>query len=62
MIGQTVLTLIEGANNGRAYFDAPEIDGQVLLKHSTALKPGEIKPVTITGARAFDLIGHITWP
>jgi len=57
LIGKTLETIIEGANMGRTFRDAPEIDGQVLIKKSRSLKPGEIKKIRITGARTHDLIG-----
>ena len=51
--------LIEGFDNGisigRSYRDAPEIDGMVLVEGKA--KVGEIVPVKITGAMAYDLTG-----
>jgi ribosomal protein S12 methylthiotransferase len=43
---------------GRSYRDAPEIDGYVIVEGE--LPPGEIVPVRITGATAYDLIGTPT--
>jgi ribosomal protein S12 methylthiotransferase len=57
LIGKTLETIIEGKNLGRSYMDAPEIDGQVFIKNSKSLKPGEIVKVKITGAKIYDLIG-----
>ena len=40
---------------GRSYRDAPEIDGMVLVEGNAPV--GEIVPVRITGAMAYDLSG-----
>lgn len=56
-MGKTLPILTEGSDNGitigRSYRDAPEIDGLVLLEAKA--KIGEIIPVKITGAMAYDL-------
>jgi ribosomal protein S12 methylthiotransferase len=56
-VGKTLDVLIEGYDNGisigRSYRDAPEIDGMVLVESKA--KVGEIVPVKITGAMAYDL-------
>ena len=56
-VGKTLDVLIEGYDNGisigRSYRDAPEIDGLVLVEQK--VKVGEIVPVKITGAMAYDL-------
>jgi len=58
-VGQTLDVLIEGYNNnlsvGRSYRDAPEIDGLVFVEGR--LEVGDIVPVKITGAMAYDLTG-----
>jgi ribosomal protein S12 methylthiotransferase len=58
-VGQTLDVLIEGKDKGiaigRSYRDAPEIDGLVFIEG--AAKIGEILPVRITGAMAYDLTG-----
>jgi ribosomal protein S12 methylthiotransferase len=58
-VGQTLDVLIEGATKGitlgRSYRDAPEIDGMVLVEGEA--KVGNIIPVKITGAMAYDLTG-----
>ncbi len=58
-VGQTLDVLIEGFDNGisigRSYRDAPEIDGLVLVDGQ--LEVGQIVPVRITGAMAYDLSG-----
>jgi ribosomal protein S12 methylthiotransferase len=42
---------------GRSYRDAPEIDGMVLIEGEIPV--GEIVPVRITGAMAYDLTGSV---
>ncbi len=58
-VGKKLDVLIEGHGNGlwigRSYRDAPEIDGLVLVENPVPL--GEIAPVRITGALAYDLNG-----
>ncbi|MCF6278669.1 MAG: TRAM domain-containing protein, partial [Anaerolineales bacterium] len=60
-VGKTLDTLIEGYDEeqnvaiGRSYRDAPEIDGMILVEDNAAI--GEIVPVRITGAIAYDLTG-----
>ena len=58
-VGRTLDVLIEGRDNGislgRSYRDAPEIDGMVLVEGDARV--GEIVPVRITGAMAYDLTG-----
>ncbi len=58
-VGKTLSVLTEGADKGltigRSYRDAPEIDGLVLIEAKA--KIGEILPVRVTGAMAYDLNG-----
>jgi ribosomal protein S12 methylthiotransferase len=58
-VGKTLDVLIEGFDNGisvgRSYRDAPEIDGYVIVEGKA--KVGEIVPVRIGGAMAYDLTG-----
>jgi ribosomal protein S12 methylthiotransferase len=58
-VGKTLDVLVEGYGDGlsigRSYRDAPEIDGMVLVEGK--LPVGEIVPVRITGAMAYDLTG-----
>ena len=58
-VGKTLDVLVEGRDNkisiGRSYRDAPEIDGLVLIEGEA--KIGDIVPVRITGAMAYDLTG-----
>lgn len=58
-VGKTLDVLVEGRDKGiaigRSYRDAPEIDGMVFIEG--AAKIGEIVPIKITGAMAYDLTG-----
>ncbi len=58
-VGRTLEVLVEGFDKGlsigRSYRDAPEIDGLVFVEGK--LPVGEIVPVRITGAMAYDLTG-----
>ena len=58
-VGKNLDVLIEGYGDGisvgRSYRDAPEIDGMVLVEGKALI--GEIIPVRITGAMAYDLTG-----
>nr|MBN1229595.1 TRAM domain-containing protein [Anaerolineae bacterium] len=59
LVGRTLPVLIEGYGDGlsigRSYRDAPEVDGMVIV--GGELPVGEIMPVRITGALAYDLVG-----
>ncbi len=72
LVGQTLEVLVEGHGDsedeagratgerlslGRSYRDAPEIDGYVIVEGE--LPVGQIVPVRITGATAYDLIGTV---
>jgi ribosomal protein S12 methylthiotransferase len=58
-VGKTLDVLVEGRDKaiaiGRSYRDAPEIDGLVFIEGEAQI--GEIVPVKITGAMAYDLTG-----
>ena len=58
-VGKTLDVLVEGRDRGiaigRSYRDAPEIDGMVFIEGNAQI--GEIVPVKITGALAYDLTG-----
>lgn len=60
-VGKTLDVLVEGFDNGisigRSYRDAPEIDGMVFIEGKANV--GEIVPVRITGAMAYDLTGTL---
>lgn len=63
-VGKTLDVLVEGFDNGisigRSYRDAPEIDGMVIIEGQA--KVGEIVPVRISGAMAYDLTGVLVEP
>jgi ribosomal protein S12 methylthiotransferase len=66
MIGSTIPVLIDGISadpegmlQGRTAFQAPEIDGVVLITKGNA-KIGKTVMVTITEAEPYDLVGEIT--
>lgn len=58
-VGSTMDVLIEGQGDGlsigRTYRDAPEIDGLVIVEGD--IQPGQMVPVRINGAMAYDLTG-----
>ncbi|MGF7147706.1 ribosomal protein S12 methylthiotransferase [Sphingomonas zeicaulis] len=61
-IGRTLDVIIDlvdedGGATGRSKADAPEIDGEVQLRDTTGLKPGDIVPVLIEDADDHDLFG-----
>jgi ribosomal protein S12 methylthiotransferase len=68
-VGKTLEVLVEGQGQvegsgepisiGRSYRDAPEIDGVVLIEGE--VPAGEMVPVRITGAMAYDLVGTVGW-
>jgi len=65
-VGKTLDVLIEGQGDGlsmgRSYRDAPEIDGLVIVTMEPAegeLSAGQIVPIRITGAMAYDLSGVV---
>jgi ribosomal protein S12 methylthiotransferase len=59
LVGRTLDVLIEGGSKGislgRSYRDAPEIDGMVIVEGEIPV--GQMVPVRITGAMAYDLVG-----
>lgn len=67
-VGRTLDVLIEGevvesggadyGAIGRSYRDAPEVDGLVFVRERVA--SGQIVPVRITGALAYDLVGELS--
>ena len=63
-VGKTIPTLVEGFDEesmlltGRAQFQAPEIDGQIIIEESDA-EPGQIIPMLVTRAMEYDLIARI---
>jgi ribosomal protein S12 methylthiotransferase len=63
-IGRTIDVIIdsadsEGGATGRSKADAPEIDGEVHLRDSPGLNPGDIVSVRVEEADAHDLFGIV---
>ncbi len=63
-VGETLPVLVDGYDKigyiGRAYFQAPEIDGNVsFVSPKRKLVPGEIVPVKIQSAETYDLFGIV---
>jgi ribosomal protein S12 methylthiotransferase len=60
-VGRVLPVLIEGSDGGlslgRSYRDAPEIDGMVIIEGE--IPTGEIVPVRVTGAMAYDVTGVV---
>jgi ribosomal protein S12 methylthiotransferase len=60
-VGKTLKVLVEGNGDGlsvgRSYRDAPEIDGLVIIEGEAPV--GEMAPVRISGALAYDLSGAV---
>jgi ribosomal protein S12 methylthiotransferase len=60
-VGKTLKVLVEGNGDGlsvgRSYRDAPEIDGLVIIEGEAPV--GELAPVRISGALAYDLSGAV---
>lgn len=75
LVGKTLQVLMEGYGEvesedgtllpdqaislGRSYRDAPEIDGMVIIEGEIPV--GEMVPVRISGAMAYDLTGIVEW-
>jgi len=61
LVGKTLNVLVEGQGDGlsigRTYRDAPEIDGVVVIDGEAPV--GEMVPVRISGALAYDLSGTV---
>lgn len=60
-VGRTLPVLVEGNGDGlsvgRSYRDAPEVDGLVIIEGEVPV--GEMVPVRISGALAYDLSGTV---
>ena len=63
LLGQTIKVLAEGFDSeqlvyyGRAYFNAPEIDGKVFFKSAEKVGEGDFVSVLIEDAMEYDLYG-----
>ena len=60
-VGRTIEALVddvrpeENVALARSQWDAPEIDGQVIISNATGIKPGDMVSVTVTGSDEYDL-------
>ena len=62
-VGSACSVLAEGRRAdglywGRSAWEAPEIDGRILFRSVTPIKPGDFATVRITDSQAYDLIGE----
>jgi ribosomal protein S12 methylthiotransferase len=67
-VGRTIDVLVEdvqpenGRVIGRSQWDAPDIDGQVIVARATGIKPGDMIAVRVTGSDEYDLFGEPAHP
>lgn len=63
-VGRTIDVIVddvvpeEGRAIGRSQWDAPEIDGQVIIDDAAGIKPGDMVSVTVTDSDEYDLFAH----
>lgn len=67
LIGRTVDVLCEGKRKdgkyyGRAYFQAPEVDGQIIFTADTPVEAGQFVPVLLKRYREYDFYGTASFP
>lgn len=67
LIGTTVEVLCEGTGDdgvyvGRAYFQAPEVDGKIIFTCDRPVHEGEFIPVAIESYREYDFYGTASFP
>ena len=58
-LGRTVEVLVDEPELGRTYADAPEVDGQVFLRSSRPLKPGDFVKAKVTDTTEYDLVAEV---
>jgi len=62
-VGRTIDVLVDdvqpemGRAIGRSQWDAPEIDGTVIIHEADGIKPGDMVSVTVTDSDEYDLFG-----
>lgn len=62
-VGRTIDVLVDdvqpemGRAVGRSQWDAPEIDGSVIIHEADGIKPGDMVSVTVTDSDEYDLFG-----
>jgi len=60
-VGRTIEVLVDDVRPetneavARSKWDAPEIDGQVIITNATGIKPGDKLEVNVTGSDEYDL-------
>jgi ribosomal protein S12 methylthiotransferase len=63
-VGRTIDVLVDDVqpeNNraiARSKWDAPDIDGQVIVDNATGIKPGDLVSVTVTASDEYDLFAE----
>ncbi len=63
-VGRTIDVLVDDVQPdknvaiARSKWDAPEIDGQVIVAKAEGIKPGDLVSVTVTGSDAYDLFAE----
>ena len=67
LIGKTVDVLCEGRRKdgkyfGRAYFQAPEVDGQIIFTSEFPVEEGQFVPVLLKRYREYDFYGTASFP
>lgn len=67
LIGKTLEVLCEGVRKdgkyfGRAYFQAPEVDGQIIFTSEKPVIPGQFVPVLLQRYREYDFYGTASFP
>ena len=55
-IGKEINVLIDGENIGRTEWDAPEVDGEVIIQSDKIFEPGQFVNVRVTDAWEYDLV------
>lgn len=63
-VGSVCRVLVTGAQEqglatGRSEFEAPETDGEIVVRTHRAVRPGEFINVKITSAQTYDLMGEM---
>lgn len=64
-IGRTIEVLVDDVNEdenqaiARSKWDAPEIDGNVIIDNASGIKPGDMLEVTVHDCDAYDLFANV---
>jgi hypothetical protein len=54
-----VSLLYEGNGTGRTYWQAPDVDGKVILEDAQNMSAGRFYDVLISGCEGYDLAGQV---